>query len=209
MPKVRDSGTTVCRTHGGATRHIKNKARIRVENASNRLMGKLIEFAFDDTKPPDTQLKAIQNALDRAGLKPPTEIAVGPPAAFEEVYEAIAGGTRAESRRARGVLETDAGNAPATQPNGPSPNPPPNTTSPAESFATHGHAVEPLGGYEIRDPRSPASTQTAEAAARDAQQRGEASRRSRHVVGDAAVAVAAQLAREQLALEPPKHYKKP
>ena len=61
-------GATVCRTHGGATRHIKNKARIRVENASNRLMGKLIEFALDDTKPPDTQLKAIQNALDRAGL---------------------------------------------------------------------------------------------------------------------------------------------
>lgn len=49
-------GATVCRTHGGATKRVKEAARIRVENASNRLMGKLIEFAFDDTKPPDVQL---------------------------------------------------------------------------------------------------------------------------------------------------------
>jgi hypothetical protein len=39
-------GSTVCATHGGSTKHIKEKARQRVELASNRLMGKLIEIAF-------------------------------------------------------------------------------------------------------------------------------------------------------------------
>lgn len=86
-------GGTVCRTHGGATKRVKEAARIRVENASNRLMGKLIEFAFDDTKPPDVQLKAIQNSLDRAGLKPPAEVvlAQGETKPYETVFDSIGG----------------------------------------------------------------------------------------------------------------------
>lgn len=87
-------GSTVCRTHGGATKRVKEAARIRVENASNRLMGKLIEFAFDDTKPPDVQLKAIQNSLDRAGLKPPAEVVLSQgeqPSPFEQVWDSIGG----------------------------------------------------------------------------------------------------------------------
>lgn len=86
-------GATVCRTHGGATKRVKEAARIRVENASNRLMGKLIEFAFDDTKPPDVQLKAIQNSLDRAGLKPPAEVvlAQGETKPYETVFDSIGG----------------------------------------------------------------------------------------------------------------------
>lgn len=93
-------GATVCRTHGGATRKVKEAARIRVENASNRLMGKLIEFAFDDTKPPDVQLKAIQNSLDRAGLKPPAEVVlsqVQSPSPFEQVWDSIGGSPPDES----------------------------------------------------------------------------------------------------------------
>ncbi|OBI95026.1 hypothetical protein [Mycobacterium asiaticum] len=85
-------GSTVCRTHGGATKKTREAARIRVENASNRLMGKLIEFAFDDTKPPDVQLKAIQNSLDRAGLKPPAEVVLSQgesKPAFETVFDSI------------------------------------------------------------------------------------------------------------------------
>ncbi|KQH75846.1 hypothetical protein AO501_12415 [Mycobacterium gordonae] len=85
-------GATVCRTHGGATKKTREAARIRVENAANRLMGKLIEFAFDDTKPPDVQLKAIQNSLDRAGLKPPAEVVLSQgesKAAFESVFDSI------------------------------------------------------------------------------------------------------------------------
>lgn len=56
------AGSTVCRTHGGSTRQVVNKARIRVEMASNRLMGKLIEVAFDDTKPAAVQLDAIKES---------------------------------------------------------------------------------------------------------------------------------------------------
>ncbi|WP_255795332.1 hypothetical protein [Mycobacteroides abscessus] len=100
-------GATVCRTHGGATQHVRNKARIRVENASNRLMGKLIDFAFDDTKPPDIQLRAIQNALDRAGLKPPAEVVISPGEAkpYETVFDSIGTYSREESRAARGYTD--------------------------------------------------------------------------------------------------------
>lgn len=86
-------GSTVCRTHGGATRHVRNRARIRIENATDRLMGKLIEFAFDDSKPPDTQLRAIRDALDRGGLKPPSEVVLsqGEPAKYEQVFDGIGG----------------------------------------------------------------------------------------------------------------------
>lgn len=51
----------------------KNKQQ-RVELASNRLMGKLIEFAFDDSKPAAVQLQAIKDSLNRAGLKPSSEV---------------------------------------------------------------------------------------------------------------------------------------
>jgi hypothetical protein len=101
-------GSTVCRTHGGATKHVKNRARVRVENASDRLMGRLIQFAFDDTNPPDIQLRAMRDALDRAGLKPPAEVVLsqGQAKPYEELFDDIAGGSRAESRRARGVPDT-------------------------------------------------------------------------------------------------------
>jgi hypothetical protein len=87
-------GATVCRTHGGATKHVRNRARIRIENATDRLMGKLIEFAFDDTKPPDTQLRAIRDALDRGGLKPPSEVVLsqGEPKPYEQVFDGIYSG---------------------------------------------------------------------------------------------------------------------
>jgi hypothetical protein len=101
------AGSTVCRTHGGATRHVVSKARIRVEMASNRLMGKLVEFAFDDTKPPAVQLDAIKDSLNRAGISKPAQVEVGPIKPHEEIFDDIAGGvTRADSRRARG-LEDD------------------------------------------------------------------------------------------------------
>lgn len=87
------AGSTCCRSHGGATKHIKNSARIRVENATNKLVGKLIEFAFDDTKPPETQLRAIRDALDRGGLKPPSEVVLsqGEPKPYELVFDGIGG----------------------------------------------------------------------------------------------------------------------
>ena len=48
-----------------------------VENNADRLMRLLIEFAYDDTKPANVRLAAIKDSLNRAGLRPPTEIAIG------------------------------------------------------------------------------------------------------------------------------------
>ena len=48
------------------------------------------------------RLAAIRDALDRAGLKPPTQVELGHPSAFEVVFTDIVSGSRAESRRARG-----------------------------------------------------------------------------------------------------------
>jgi hypothetical protein len=87
-------GSTVCKSHGGATEHIKSAARIRVENAQHKLIGKLIDFAYDDTKPPDVQLRAIRDALDRGGLKPPAEVVLsqGEPKPYEQVFDGIYSG---------------------------------------------------------------------------------------------------------------------
>ncbi|MCV7220098.1 hypothetical protein [Mycolicibacterium elephantis] len=90
------AGSTVCRTHGGSTRHVVNKARVRVEMASNRLMGKLIEVAFDDTKPAAVQLDAIKDSLNRAGLKPREQLEVGSIKPYEEVFEGIYSGPRSQ-----------------------------------------------------------------------------------------------------------------
>ncbi|WP_084459275.1 hypothetical protein [Mycolicibacterium houstonense] len=102
-------GSTVCKTHGGAAKQVAEKARVRVQNASNRLMGKLIEFAFDDTKPPDTQLRAIRDSLDRAGLRPPAEVVLsqGEQKPYEELFEGISTVSRTESRRARDVSDPE------------------------------------------------------------------------------------------------------
>lgn len=91
-------GGTVCKYHGGATKHVKDKARVRIEMASNRLIGKLIEFAFDDTKPAKVQLDAIKDSLNRAGMKPPEKVEVGPIRAYETVFDDIYSGSRDDYR---------------------------------------------------------------------------------------------------------------
>ena len=80
---------------------------MRVEMASNRLMGKLIEFAFDDDKPAHVQLEAIKDSLNRAGLKPREQVELGPIKQYEEIFDDIATTTRAESRRVRGIEDDD------------------------------------------------------------------------------------------------------
>lgn len=79
----------VCRAHGGSTRMVKEAARVRVEMASMKLMGKLIEIAFDDTRPSSVQLDAIKDSLNRAGLKPPEQVEVGPIKPFEQIFDDI------------------------------------------------------------------------------------------------------------------------
>jgi hypothetical protein len=53
------------------------------------------------------RLSAIKDALDRGGLKPQTEVAVGiSNKPWEEIFDDIACGTREDSRRARGYEES-------------------------------------------------------------------------------------------------------
>lgn len=102
------NGAAVCRTHGGATRHVRAKARQRLEEAADRMARELLRIAIDDDDVSDAvKLNAIKDALDRAGLKAPTqvEVEVGPKP-WEGVVAGLSTMSRAESRAARGVPDT-------------------------------------------------------------------------------------------------------
>lgn len=188
-------GATVCRTHGGATQHVRNKARIRVENASNRLMGKLIDFAFDDTKPPDIQLRAIQNALDRAGLKPPAEVVLSPaePKPYENVFDSIATGTRDQSRAARGYrADPGIGNSRGES----LPSAATDDTSPPATAYTN-EAQSPETGF-ADETQMPPPPSTPHQSRRDMQPQPPA----RHITGEAAMHLANEANRQIGALPP-------
>lgn len=108
------AGSTVCRTHGGATRHVKSKARARIENSADKMARKLLELASDENVSESVRLAAIKDALDRAGLKPVTTVEIGPTPGFEEIFSDISSGTRDESRKARGYIDADSETASET-----------------------------------------------------------------------------------------------
>lgn len=101
-------GATVCRYHGGAAPHVKRAARARLEKAADLMAQQLLGIAVG-AESEAVKLAAIRDALDRAGLKPPAEVVLsqGESKPYEELFEDIAGGSRAESRRARGLPDTD------------------------------------------------------------------------------------------------------
>lgn len=96
-------GSNVCRFHGGAAKQIKRAARVRIENAADRMAKQLLGIALSADSEA-VMLAAVKDALDRAGLKPTSEIVLSPGESkpYEEVFDSIAGGSRAESHRARG-----------------------------------------------------------------------------------------------------------
>jgi len=211
-------GSTVCKTHGGATKQVVNKARVRVQNASNRLMGKLIEFAFDDTKPPDTQLRAIRDSLDRAGLRPPAEVVLsqGETKPYEELFEGISTMSREESRRARGLPDAEdslAGFAPGAEGNAclprthsdpDVPNRPPNQQARRESWDPTTDQREP--DHQGHSAGKPSGMQAGEERAATADLRPHPVRRApvRHITGDDAIAAANAANRAIGALPEPK-----
>lgn len=97
------NGATVCRTHGGATRHVQRKARQRLDEAADRMARQLLKIA-DGAESESVRLAAIRDALDRAGLKAPTQVdlEVGTKP-YEQIISGIVPMTRAESRAARGI----------------------------------------------------------------------------------------------------------
>ncbi len=96
-------GGTVCTHHGGNTPAVKAKARRRLEEAADRLAKQLLDIA-EGAESEQVRLSAVKDALDRAGLKPPTQVdvAVGHQP-WRDLVENVTTMTRAESRSRRGV----------------------------------------------------------------------------------------------------------
>jgi hypothetical protein len=103
-------GSTVCRYHGGAAEHVKRAARARIENATDLVAKELIAIALSGDSDA-TRVSAIKDLLDRGGLKAPSEVVLSPGnrALYEDVFDDIAGGSRAESRARRGLDAGDDG----------------------------------------------------------------------------------------------------
>ncbi|SON62250.1 hypothetical protein MSIMFI_03771 [Mycobacterium simulans] len=101
------AGSTVCRTHGGAAKQVRNAARVRLANAADRLARELLKMATDDKVSDSVKLAAIRDALDRGGVsvKAEVELTAKP---YEDIFESIQltmhlGGSRAEHRRSMGI----------------------------------------------------------------------------------------------------------
>lgn len=189
-------GSTVCRFHGGAAKHVKAAARARLDNAADLMARKLLGLAVAADSE-TVQLSATNSVLDRVGITKPTEVVLsqGDSKPWEEVYEDIAGGlTREESRAARGYVP-NAFEAPPTQRDSPA-----QTTPPYQPTADQrGNAQESSREAPVRDTRRG-----------DSGPERQAQGAVHHIQGEEALRVAGQLAREQLALESPhKRYPRP
>ena len=206
--RISIDGARVCYMHGGAAPAVRAAARARLENAADRMARNLLGLATEADSE-TVKLGATNSALDRAGLRPPNEVVLsqGDAKPYEEVFDEIAGVSREESRRARGFLEPDAGNAPATQRQRAVPKPATqhnaartrvwlrDACSPRRSRPTaepRDAAIPPRPRYACGRSRAPRQTHSSGAKRQGALQ---------HVVGDDALRVAAEFTREQLALE--------
>jgi hypothetical protein len=98
-------GHNVCRYHGGAAKQIKRAAQTRLDNAAEVMAKQLLGIALSADSEA-VKLAAVKDALDRTIGKAPTTVEIGPTKPYEEVLEGISTMTRAESRRARGVPDT-------------------------------------------------------------------------------------------------------
>jgi hypothetical protein len=97
-------GGRVCTHHGGNAPAVKAKARQRIEDAADRMARELLKMAVDENVSDAVKLVAIRDALDRAGLGAPKTIDVAiAPKPWEQIFDDISGGSRAESRARRGM----------------------------------------------------------------------------------------------------------
>lgn len=103
-------GSTCCRFHGGAAKHVKAAARARLENAADVMAKQLLTMALTADSE-SVALAAIKDALDRGGLKPPAEVVLsqGETKPWEELFDGISVMSREESRAARGYAGVDTG----------------------------------------------------------------------------------------------------
>lgn len=85
-------GSTACRYHGGAAKHVKAAARARLENAAELMAKQLLGIALTADSEA-VKLAAIKDSLDRAGLKAPAEVVLsqGDAKPYEAVFDSIGG----------------------------------------------------------------------------------------------------------------------
>ncbi len=97
------NGGRVCTHHGGSAPAVKAKARQRIQDAADRMARELLGIATG-AESEAVRLAAIKDALDRAGLTAPktVDVAIGPKP-WEQIFDDITGGSRAESRHRRGI----------------------------------------------------------------------------------------------------------
>ena len=102
------NGGRVCTHHGGSAPAVRAKARQRIEDAADRMARELLKMAVDENVSDAVKLAAIRDALDRAGLSARTavsvEVGLRP---FEQIFDSIMSGSRAESRARRGVPDDE------------------------------------------------------------------------------------------------------
>ena len=98
------AGTTVCGHHGAKAPQVKQAAMNRLALASDRMAANLLGMATD-AESEVVRLRATDSALDRAGITKPTQIEVGPKP-HEEIFTEIFSGSREESRRSRGLVDS-------------------------------------------------------------------------------------------------------
>lgn len=202
---------------------MKRAARQRLEEAADRMAAHLLGLA-ENAASEAIQLGATNSALDRAGLKAPSEVVLSQSDTkpYEQIFDDIGTSTRAESRAARGLPETECeplgyevsagktngaghrgtlgygfqaeaggcGDADGT------------LSSPAPAFAAD---TAPGDNAPSHWPHAPAGQGRPRA---DDRHRGNKAP-TRHVVGDEALAIAAQLARQRAIESPHKKYPRP
>ena len=120
--KVAMEAQHVCGTHGGRAPQAKAKARRRIDEAADRMAARLLGFAENENVPAYVALAAVQDALDRAGMKAPTQVEVGVTQPYEQLMGDLAGIatiTRAESLARRGLAPEPAALAAPTDPDAP------------------------------------------------------------------------------------------
>ena len=106
-------GGRVCTHHGGSAPAVRAKARQRIEDAADRMARELLKMAVDESVSDAVKLAAIRDALDRAGLSANTSVSVAIGAKpWEQIFDDITGGSRAESRARRGVLDDELSECP-------------------------------------------------------------------------------------------------